>query len=324
MAVQADFTSLPITSGHVPMHARSFRQARRHELFVESKMESRRVKVARHLEPWRDLTGKVVMVTGASSGLGREFSLDLAKAGCRVIAAARRVDRLKSLCDEINGVGSGDSSTVPPPRAVAVVLDISAGGSAVEAAVQKAWAAFGRIDALINNAGIRGSRQSPLDLTEEEWNETIRTNLTGTWLVTKYVCLLMRNARLGGSVINISSINGLNRVQFMGALAYSSSKSALNTFTKAMALELGAYGIRVNSISPGIFKSEITMNLLQKHWIKKVANKILPLRTLGSTDPALTSLIRYLIHDSSEYISGNIYVVDAGTTLPGVPIFSSL
>ncbi|XP_019187441.1 PREDICTED: uncharacterized protein LOC109181922 [Ipomoea nil] len=287
-------------------------------------MESR-VKVARHLEPWRDLTGKVVMVTGASSGLGREFSLDLAKAGCRVIAAARRMDRLKSLCDDINGVaGSRDSSTVPPPRAVAVVLDISAGGSAVEAAVQKAWSAFGRIDALINNAGIRGSRRTSLDLTEEEWNDTIRTNLTGTWLVTKYVCLLMRNARLGGSVINISSINGLNRVQFMGALAYSSSKTAVNTFTMVMALELGAYGIRVNSISPGIFKSEITMNLLQKHWVKKVAHKILPLRTLGSTDPALTSLIRYLIHDFSEYVSGNIYVVDAGATLPGVPIFSSL
>nr|GMD23462.1 3-oxoacyl-[acyl-carrier-protein] reductase, chloroplastic-like [Ipomoea batatas] len=287
-------------------------------------MESR-VKVARHLEPWRDLTGKVVMVTGASSGLGREFSLDLAKAGCRVIAAARRVERLKSLCDEINGFGgSGDSRTVPQPRAVGIVLDISAGGSAVEAAVQKAWAAFGHIDALINNAGIRGSRQTPLDLTEEEWNGTIRTNLSGTWLVTKYVCLLMRNARLGGSVINISSISGLNRAQFMGSLAYSCSKSAVNTFSMAMALELGAYGIRVNSISPGGFKSEITMNLAWKHWLKNVAHRTVPLRTFGTTDPALTSLIRYLIHDSSQYVSGNIYIVDAGATLPGVPIFSSL
>nr|GMD27663.1 3-oxoacyl-[acyl-carrier-protein] reductase, chloroplastic-like [Ipomoea batatas] len=287
-------------------------------------MESR-VKVARHLEPWRDLTGKVVMVTGASSGLGREFSLDLAKAGCRVIAAARRVERLKSLCDEINGFGgSGDSRTVPQPRAVGIVLDISAGGSAVEAAVQKAWAAFGHIDALINNAGIRGSRQTPLDLTEEEWNGTIRTNLSGTWLVTKYVCLLMRNARLGGSVINISSISGLNRAQFMGSLAYSCSKSAVNTFSMAMALELGAYGIRVNSISPGGFKSEITMNLAGKHWLKNVAHRTVPLRTFGTIDPALTSLIRYLIHDSSQYVSGNIYIVDAGATLPGVPIFSSL
>ncbi|XP_031121701.1 uncharacterized protein LOC116024833 [Ipomoea triloba] len=281
-------------------------------------MESR-VKVARQLEPWRDLTGKVVMVTGASSGLGREFSLDLAKAGCRVIAAARRVDRLKSLCDEINGVGGSGE-----PRAVAIMLDISADGSAVEAAVQKAWAAFGRIDALINNAGIRGSRQTPLDLTEEEWNETIRTNLSGTWLVTKYVCLLMRNARLGGSVINISSISGLNRAQFMGSLAYSCSKSAVNTFSMAMALELGAYGIRVNSISPGGFKSEITMNLAGKHWLKNVADRTVPLRTFGTTDPTLTSLIRYLIHDSSQYVSGNIYIVDAGATLPGVPIFSSL
>lgn len=106
----------------------------------------------RELEPWLRLEDKVVMVTGASSGLGREFCLDLAKAGCRVIAAARRMDRLQSLCHEIN---SG-STEADQPRAVAVELDISASGSAVEASVQRAWDAFGRIDALINNAGIRG------------------------------------------------------------------------------------------------------------------------------------------------------------------------
>nr|GMD44804.1 3-oxoacyl-[acyl-carrier-protein] reductase FabG-like [Ipomoea batatas] len=293
-------------------------------LMYNERETERLAKVARHLEPWRDLTGKVVMVTGASSGLGREFSIDLAKAGCRVIVAARRLERLKSLCDQINGAGSGGSSSVPPPRAVAIELDVSADGPAIEAAVLKAWESFGHIDALVNNAGIRGTRQTPLDLTEEEWNDNIRTNLTGTWLVTKYVCLLMRNAKLGGSVINISSISGLNRVQFMGSLAYSCSKSAVNTMTMAMALELGAYGIRVNSISPGIFKSEITKNLVTKDWIKTVIQRTVPLRTYGNTDPALTSLIRYLIHDSSEYVSGNIYVIDAGSTLSGLPLFSSL
>lgn len=90
------------------------------------------------------------MVTGASSGIGREFSLDLAKSGCRIIAAARRVDRLKSLCDEINSEG--------PRRAIAVELDVTANGATIEAAVQIAWDAFGRIDALVNNAGLRGNQ----------------------------------------------------------------------------------------------------------------------------------------------------------------------
>ena len=91
-----------------------------------------------------------------------------------------------------------------------------------------------------------------------------------------------------------------------------------------MAIELGEHKIRVNSISPGLFKSEITEGLMQKDWLKTVAMKTVPLKAFGSPDPALTSLVRYLIHDLSEYVSGNIFIVDAGATLPGVPIFSSL
>lgn len=93
---------------------------------------------------------------------------------------------------------------------------------------------------------------------------------------------------------------------------------------QVMALELGEYKIRVNSISPGLFKSEITEKLIEKDWLAKVEEKIVPLRSHGTVDPALTSLARYLIHDSSEYVSGNNFIVDAGVTLPGVPIFSSL
>ncbi|KAB2027548.1 hypothetical protein ERO13_D05G040500v2 [Gossypium hirsutum] len=277
------------------------------------------------LEPWTDLSGKVVMVTGASSGLGRDFCLDLSKAGCRIVAAARRVDRLKSLCDEINHLTFPFSGPQPSgPRAFAVELDVCADGSTIQSSVKAAWDAFGRIDALINNAGVRGNVKDPLELTEEEWNQNIRTNLTGSWLVSKYVCMLMRDAKQGGSVINISSIAGLNRGQLPGGLAYASSKAGLNTMTKTMAMELGMHKIRVNSISPGLFKSEITEGLLKKAWLQEVATKINPLRTFGTADPALTSLVRYLIHDSSEYVTGNIFIVDAGSTLPGVPIFSSL
>ncbi|KAL0404791.1 UNVERIFIED_CONTAM: Cyclopentanol dehydrogenase [Sesamum radiatum] len=253
------------------------------------------------LEPWSRLDGKIVMVTGASSGLGREFCLDLAKAGCRIVASARRMDRLRSLCDEINQLnavmvgGNGDGC-----RAVAVELDIASDNSAIGASVAKAWDVFGHIDVLVNNAGVRG-----------------------TWQVSKCVASRLRSANRRGSIINISSITGLNRVQFFGGIAYNSSKSAVDSITRIMALELGGYNIRVNSIAPGLFPSEISGAIFQ-HNLEILAKKMIPLRTSGPTNPALTSLVRYLVHDSSNYVSGNTFIVDFGSSLPGVPIYSSL
>ncbi|PIN25058.1 Reductase [Handroanthus impetiginosus] len=270
-------------------------------------MESK-TRVANELEPWLRLENKVVMVTGASSGLGREFCLDLAKAGCRVIATARRMDRLRSPCDEINdGIISSSSKEGSRDQqiAVAVEIDLDAGGRAMEASVQKIY--------------IVGRVHTPLDLSEEEWNDTVRTNLSGTWLVSKCVCMRMRDAKKGGSVISISSIAGLERGQLPGGLVYACTKAAVNTMTKIMALELG-----VNSISPGLFKSEITHGLVQKDWLKNVERRTVPLRNFGTSDPALASVLRYLIHDLSEHVTGNLFIVNEGTTLPGVPIFSSL
>ncbi|ONK68658.1 uncharacterized protein A4U43_C05F14550 [Asparagus officinalis] len=209
-------------------------------------------------------------------------------------------------------------------RSVAVELDVSAKGSEIEKAVKKAWAAFGRIDVLVNNAGVRGGVYSPIDWPEEEWQANISTNLTGLWLVSKYVCKLMRDTKQKGSVINISSIGGTMRGQLPGGSAYSASKAGVIALTKVMALELGVHNIRVNSIAPGLFKSEITEGLVQKEWLNKVAMKTVPLKTYGTLDPAVTSLVRYLIHDSSQYVTGNIFIIDAGVTLPGLPIYSSL
>ncbi|KAF4351285.1 hypothetical protein G4B88_017783 [Cannabis sativa] len=109
------------------------------------------------MEPWLDLQGKVVMVTGASSGLSRDFCVDLAIVGCRVVAAARRVDRLKSLSDEIKSLAlSTSSSSSSSVRAMAVELDVCVDGPTIEKSVQRAWEAFGRINALVNNADIKG------------------------------------------------------------------------------------------------------------------------------------------------------------------------
>ncbi|KAF8101954.1 hypothetical protein N665_0201s0248 [Sinapis alba] len=277
--------------------------------------------VLKQLEPWSELKDKVVLLTGASSGIGREICLDLAKAGCKIIAAARRLDRLQSLCSEINNTLISPTGT---KLAAPLELDVSSDEATIQNAVKQAWQIFGNIDVLINNAGIRGNVKSSLDLSEEEWNRVFRTNLTGPWLVSKHVCGLMRDAKRGGSVINVSSISGLQRGKLPGGVAYACSKGGLDTMTKMMAVELGKYDIRVNSIAPGLFKSEITQGLLQKEWMKDVTERIIPLKVQQSVDPGLTSLVRYLIHDSSRYVSGNVYIVDAGATLSGLPIFSSL
>ncbi|KAJ4978798.1 hypothetical protein NE237_009578 [Protea cynaroides] len=277
----------------------------------------------RSLELWNQLDGKVVMVTGASSGLGHEFCLNLAMAGCKVIAAARRKDRLKVLCGEINQKLNASSSSTEI-RAVAVDLDLSAAGPVIDASVQIAWDAFGRIDALVNTAGVRGTVKTPLDLSEEEWNNTVNTNLTGSWLVTKSVGRHIRENGMKGSVIFITSIGGIQRGELPGGIAYSASKAGINAMTKVMALELGPLKMRVNSIAPGLFKSEITEGLMEKDWLTNIALRTVPLRKFGTINPALTSLIRFLIHDSSSYVSGNVFIVDSGNTLPGFPIFSSL
>ncbi|WOH14611.1 hypothetical protein DCAR_0934131 [Daucus carota subsp. sativus] len=282
------------------------------------------------MEAWSNLEGKVVMVTGASSGFGRELCVDLAKAGCQVIAAARRTNRLQSLCEEINTSPHATELTNAPIsgsiscRAEAVELDVAGDEETIKMAVEKAWKCFGRIDALVNNAGIRGGVKSSLELSEEEWNNVVRTNLTGSWLVSKHVGLRMVEAVQEGCIINISSTGGLNRTLSKGLLAYGSSKTGLNSMTKIMALELGKHNIRVNSICPDIFKSEITEGLMRKEWMKNVAERTVPLKAFLTPDPALSSLVRYLIHDTSKYVTGNIFIVDSGTTLPGLPIFSSL
>lgn len=276
--------------------------------------------VSEKLEPWSHLNGKVVLITGASSGSGRDFSIFLAKSGCKVIAAARRVDRLNSLCELINAQFSSNT-----PRAIALQLDVTDEPQAIQAAIQKAWSAFGHIDVLINNAGLRGSTSSAMKLTKEQWDHVLKVNLYGAWICSKYIALHMQAAKLGGSIINISSISGLNRVQSKGSVAYSSSKAGMHAMTTVMALDLGAHNIRVNTIAPSLFLSEITAELLNQKWLLGVVKKIVPLPYHKSTvETAFLPLIRYLIDDSSKYVTGNIFIVDGGSSIAGVPIYSSL
>ncbi|XP_063943069.1 3-oxoacyl-[acyl-carrier-protein] reductase, chloroplastic-like [Daucus carota subsp. sativus] len=164
-----------------------------------------------------------------------------------------------------------------------------------------------------------------MKITKEQWEHVLKVNLYGAWICSKYVALQMKASKVEGSIINISSISGLSRVQSTGSVAYSSSKAGMHALTSVMALELGAYNIRVNTIAPSIFRSEITEELLNQKWFLGVVNKIVPLPYHKSTiETAFLPLIQYLIDDSSKYVTGNIFIVDGGSSLAGVPLYSSL
>ncbi|KAI5079296.1 hypothetical protein GOP47_0004775 [Adiantum capillus-veneris] len=208
-----------------------------------------------------DLEGKVALVTGASSGLGRVFCEELLRHGCHVVAAARRTHLLHSLTPPAHSPAGRD-----PPRLFPLSLDVTSSEASIDYAIQLAWDAFGRLDLLINNAGFRGSIKSPLELDEEEWKKVLVTDLTGVWLVSKAVGKRFAAANIKGSIINISSIAALERGHLPGASAYAASKAGVIQLTKVMALELGQHKIRVNSIAPGLFLSEITSGLLSQDW----------------------------------------------------------
>ncbi|KAL2613308.1 hypothetical protein R1flu_025000 [Riccia fluitans] len=272
-----------------------------------------------------DLSGKVALVTGASSGIGKELALALAKHGCSVIAAARRLPLLHSLQEEVNSFSWDERGNLPRPGKLSILrVDVSADEKAIDAAVEEGWKMFGGIDILVNNAGVRGPVKSPLDWDENIWNGTMDTNLKGPWLMTKSVGRRMRAAKKPGSIINVTSTAGLERSLLPGALAYAVSKAGANHLTKVLALEMGKYNIRVNAIASGMFKTEITNDLFDKPWMPGVALKIVTVGRWGNINPDLTSLVVMLASDASSYVTGNVFVTDGGQSLPSVPVWSSL
>eukprot|EP00270_Netrium_digitus_P010599 TRINITY_DN3294_c0_g1_i4.p1 TRINITY_DN3294_c0_g1~~TRINITY_DN3294_c0_g1_i4.p1 ORF type:complete len:211 (-),score=53.95 TRINITY_DN3294_c0_g1_i4:757-1389(-) len=172
--------------------------------------------------------GKRALVTGSSSGLGRVFALELARRGCHVVVAARRLEKLDDLVKEISGFSSNGRDS---GRAFAVELNVRGKEVDVDAAVQRAWDAFNGLDVLVNNAGYRGRKADILELTEEEWDETMETNLRGCWLVSKAVVKRMASHGLKGSIINISSIAGSDGGLLPSAAAYTASKAGMIRFS---------------------------------------------------------------------------------------------
>ena len=252
-----------------------------------------------------DLSGRVALVTGASSGLGAQFARTLARAGAGVVLASRRLEKLKELRARIEGEG-GDAHVVE--------LDVTDLDS-IKAAVAHAETEMGSIDILVNNSGV-STTQRIQDVTLEDYDFIFDTNVKGAFFVAQEVGKRMlarsRGAApgsfTGGRIINSASMAGLKVLPQIGA--YCMSKAAVVQMTRAMALEWGRFGINVNALCPGYIDTEIN----HSHWQTEQGQKLismLPRKRVGQPQD-LDALIVMLASDQSHFVNGAVIAADDG------------
>jgi len=250
-----------------------------------------------------ELSGKLALITGASSGLGYHFSKVLASAGCTVILAARRRDKLDSLAFEIDSAGG---------KAIALELDI-ADKTQCRSALNGVFEEQGAPDILLNNAGIAAAATF-LNASDEDIQAVFDINQTGVWHMAQCVCQHMIEQKKEGSIINIASILGLDVMP--GVASYAVSKAAVVQLTKVMALELARHKIRVNAIAPGYFSTDMNAEFLASDAGKRVINRI-PARRPGKLDE-LNGLLLLLASTKSTYMTGTVIPIDGGHLVSGL------
>lgn len=241
------------------------------------------------------LDGKIALVTGASGGLGQHFAQLLASAGARVAVAARRTDKLQSVVDSITRQGG---------EARAVALDVADADSVRQCFDE--LASWGAPDVVVNNAGVTVTR-SLLDQTEADFDFVMNTNLKGNWLVATEAARRMVDAEKGGSIVNIASILG-ERVA-AGVAPYAISKAGVIQATKAMALELARYRIRVNALLPGYVVTDLNREFLGSEAGDKLRMRI-PSRRFGEMSD-LDGPLLLLASDAGAAMSGSTVAVDS-------------
>lgn len=243
------------------------------------------------------LSGRVALVTGASSGLGRYFAGALARAGAAVAVAARRADSLQQVCDEIVGAGG---------RAIAVAMDVTNSSSAIQA-VAEVRAQLGSLDILVNNAGVTDTKPL-LDVAEADWDRVVDTNLKGAFLVAQAAARIMKGQESGGVIVNIASILG---IRVAGQVAsYIASKAGVLHLTKAMALELARYRIRVNALCPGYIETDLNREFFASDVGQALVRRI-PQRRLGQ-QAELEGPLLLMCSDAGSYMTGAVLAVDGG------------
>ena len=245
-----------------------------------------------------DITGRVALVTGASSGLGAHFAQTLAENGARLVLVARRADRLEALKKTIEAAGG---------HAIAVeadVLDRAAMARAFDAAEK----AFGTVTILINNAGV-GHADRVHEMPEETWRRVLGTNLDAVHYWAQEAARRMIAAKKQGAIVNIASILGF--AVSKGVAAYSVAKAGVVQLTRALALELSFRGVRVNAIAPGFFATEINDEYLKS---KPELARSIPAGRIGETRD-LDGALLLLVSDAGRFIAGTTVVVDGGQSV---------
>jgi NAD(P)-dependent dehydrogenase (short-subunit alcohol dehydrogenase family) len=249
------------------------------------------------------LAGRTAVVVGGTSGIGRALSLGLARAGADVVASARRVAQIDAVAAEIEGEGR---------RTLRVASDVTDRAS-LERLLAATLAAFGKVDTLVNCAGTT-KRVSSLEMSEQDWNHILDTNLTGTLRA----CQVFGRAMLErgrGSIINIASLTSF--VALYEVAAYGASKAAVVALTKSLAIEWGARGVRVNAIAPGVFRTDLNRALLDGTERGRELLMRTPMNRFGKLEELAGAAV-FLASDAASFVSGEVLVVDGGFLASGV------
>lgn len=244
------------------------------------------------------LDGKIAIVTGSSRGIGRAIATGLAGAGAAVVVNGRNADSVRSVADTIR---NGGGTSLP------VIADVSQ-AAGVETLFRKTVETFGRLDILINNAGISPYYKPAETMTEAEWDEVMAVNLKGVFLCCQAAGRVMI-AQRSGRIVNISSIAG--QVALPRLIAYCAAKGAVERITRVLAVEWAPYQILVNSIAPGYVESDLTRRLLENPTRLDALIRRVPVGRLGHAAEIVGAAI-YLSSDAASYVTGSTLCVDGG------------
>src|SRR5277367_2735438 len=247
----------------------------------------------------RELEGKVGLVTGGTSGIGRDTAVLFAKAGAKVVVAGRREAEGKETAELIRAAG-GDGLFVKADVSIA---------SEVEALVKKTVEKFGRLDVAFNNAGIEGVWAPIIRESEEDWDRTIDINLKGVWLCLKYEIRQMLKQGGGGAIVNMSSIAGLTG--FAGAATYGVTKHGVIALTKAAALENARKRIRVNAVCPAVIETAMGERAFGAPEVKKYAIGLHPLGRFGQPMEVAEAVL-WMCSERAAFMTGQPLILDGG------------